>query len=294
MAMEKTPKSILKKSQNLSSASTKERDRELAVYHATLIQQRKNVEMEILLSIERLIEFPDCRGSNAANPAIEDVALFKKLLKQFQPCDYDSLIEERNINENCGYALCPKQRVKDNSSGRFRLIGMSGRAKDFKVVPKEELEKWCSEDCARRALYVKVQLNEQPGWERIDSTVEIELLDEQKTETERTQAQLIGELKMLDLGKSIQDAEDLALERGDRGVAARVGNIRAEIVEKAVTRAGVLPSVDAENLDRKLATMHLTMEGHTPDFGTSQLKQHQYSEDKVHGYSDDDTTMEGI
>jgi RNA polymerase II-associated protein 2 len=292
MAMAKAPKSILKKTKSALSTPTKEEhDRELAIYHATLIQQRRDVEMEILLSIERLIDFPDHQDSSAADPALEDVAFFKKLLKQFQPSDYDSLIQERNINGNCGYALCPKQRVKDNSSGRFRLIGTTGMAKDFKVVPTEELEKWCSEDCARRALYVKVQLNESPGWERVDSTIEIKLLGERKTETEREEAQLADGLRKLDIGISAQGAEDLALERGDRGSAAVMGRVSVEIAEKTETGTVTAPSLNAEDLGGKLAKLHLTMEGYTPRFEISQLGN---SGNETHEISDDDTVMDWI
>lgn len=36
----------------------------------------------------------------------------------------------------------------------------------MKVVPKEQIEKWCSDECAERAMYIRVQLVEQPAWER--------------------------------------------------------------------------------------------------------------------------------
>jgi hypothetical protein len=110
------------------------------------------------------------------------------------------------------------------------------------------------------------------------------------------EAQLVDDLRKLDLGRSEMSAQgtaDLALERGDRGAAAAMGKVGVEIVENTVTRAATAPSLDAEDLDGKLATMHLTMEGHRPNFGISQLRHHQENP-KDHRDSDDDTGMDWI
>jgi hypothetical protein len=269
------PKSILKKSNNPSTtvaiATKEERDRETALYHANIIQQRKDIELEILLSTERLIDFPLSTSSTASNPALSDVELFKALLRPFQPSDYDCLIEERNINEHCGYTLCPRPRVKAGSKGKWRLVGTTGKAKDFKVVPKEELEKWCSEDCAKRAMYVKVQLSERPAWERAASTRQIELLNEEKTDAGRREAQLAEDLRQLSIGETArrsQSAADLALERGDRGAASVNGLVDVMIVEKEVTGAAEAPSLDANDIDEDMSGMHLALEGYTQRFGS--------------------------
>jgi RNA polymerase II-associated protein 2 len=268
MATNKPLKSILKKS-NLppSRPTTKEdHDREVALYHANLIQQQKDIELEILLSTERLIDFPLQNNFTAADPAPSDIALFKTLLQPFQPSDYDCLIEERNINEHCGYTLCSNPRAKDGSQGGFRIIGKTGKAKDFKIVPKEELEKWCSEDCAKRAMYVKVQLSERPGWERAASSRQIELLGERKTEAEMREAQLTEDLRKLNLGH-MQQNEDLALERGDRGVAATNGLVDVSIREKEITGFAEAPLLDRDDLNGRFAEMHLGLEGYIPRLG---------------------------
>ncbi len=266
MATSKPLKSILKQSNVPSPSQTKEdHDREIALYHANLIQQRKDIELEILLSTERLIEFPLQSNSTATNPAPSDVVLFKTLIQPFQPSDYECLIEERNINEHCGYALCPNPRAKDSGKG-YRIIGKMGRAKDFKVVPKEELEKWCSEDCAKRAMYVKVQMSERPAWERAASLRQIELLDEPKTDAEMREAQLAEDLRKLNLG-NMQQNEELAFERGDRGVAAMHGLVGVSIREKAITGFVEAPSLDRDDLDGRFAEMHLSLEGYTPKLG---------------------------
>ncbi len=55
-------------------------------------------------------------------------------------------------------------------------------SRNRKVVPREKLEMWCSDQCAERALYLRVQLAEEPVlWERraVDSlTKPPELLEE--------------------------------------------------------------------------------------------------------------------
>lgn len=270
MATAKQPKSILKKPSYPATASLKEdRDREVALYHANLIQQQKDIELNILLSTETLIDYPLAKSPyDASNPSPVDAREFKQLLRPFQPTDYDELIQERNINEKCGYTLCPNARVKDDSGGKYRIIGAGGKAKDFKVVEKEELEKWCSEACAKRALYVRVQLSETPAWEREaeGSTVHIDLLDEPKSAVDAVVKSVQTQNADSHKEEKMQDAVDLALERGDKGLAAKNGLVNVKIQEKEVQRQAQAPSLD--DLSGRLDTMHLTLEGHTPEFGS--------------------------
>jgi RNA polymerase II-associated protein 2 len=275
MATAKQPKSILKKASYPATTSSKEdRDREVALYHANLIQQRKDIELNILFSTETLIDYPLAKAPyDASNPSPADAREFKKLLRPFQPTDYDELIQERNINEKCGYTLCSNPRVKDGGGGKYRIIGANGKAKDFKVVEKEELEKWCSEACAKRALYVRVQLSESPAWEReaVGSTVHIDLLDEPKSTDgavdESAEANVDGGKE-----EKRQDAADLALERGDKGLAAKNGLVDVKIQEKDIQTQAQAPSLD--DLSGRLDTMHLTLEGHTPEFGSRRERRH--------------------
>jgi hypothetical protein len=275
MATAKQPKSILKKASYPATPSSKEdRDREVALYHANLIQQRKDIELNILLSTETLIDYPLAKSPyDASNPSPSDAREFKHLLRPFQPSDYDELIQERNINEKCGYTLCPNPRLKDNSGGKYRILGTNGKAKDFRVVEKEELEKWCSEACAKRALYVRVQLSENPAWEReaAGSTVNIDLLDEPKS----VDGAIVEGLENMSLDGSKdkkQVATDLALERGDKGPAAKNGLVDVKIQEKDVQRPAQAPSLN--DLSGRLDMMHLTLEGHTPEFGSRRQRRH--------------------
>jgi hypothetical protein len=306
MASATTPTSILKKPSypaTDSSTAKADRDREVALYHANLIQERKDIELKILLSTETLIDYPLAVAPyDASNPSPADARAFKDLLRPFQPSDYDALIVERNINEHCGYALCPKPRVIDGGGGKYRIVGKYGKAKDFRVVDKEELEKWCSEACAKRALYVRVQLSETPAWEREGSNnVDIDLLDEPKSEEGKSKesqseedqvVEALGELNLRGSENQVkkQGAADLALERGDRGYATKSGLVDVKIQDKEVTEPVQAPSLDTDDLSSRLGTMHLTLEGHTPSFGSQRQRRHHEELGDIEGeYSDEDT-----
>lgn len=269
------PKSILKKSTKTPYPATtgtkEERDRELALYHARLIQQRKDIELEILYSTETLLDFPLATAPyDSSNPSPADAKIFKDLLRPFQPSDYDALIVERNINNRCGYTLCSNPPRKDNGGGKYRMVGKNGKGKDFRVVDKKELEKWCSEACAKRALYVRVQLDETAAWERggVESVIIIDLLDEPKSGGDIV-VEGLQKLHIGDGDTEKQDAADLALERGDRGVTAKNGLVEVKIQEKDVQRMPEPPSLQDSDLSERLDTMHLTLEGHTPRFDGS-------------------------
>jgi hypothetical protein len=277
MASLTTLKSILKKSPYPSTSSSKaDRDRELALYHANLIQERKDIELTILLNTETLIDYPLASAPyDESNPSTADAENFKNLIRPFQPSDYDALILERNINEHCGFSLCSNARVRDGGAGKYRLVGKYGKAKDFKVVEKEELEKWCSEACAKRALYVRVQLSETPAWERdAGYGTEIELLDEPKPEEDQV-LEGVGKLSLAEhqAQDKKQNAVDLALERGDKGLAAKRGLVDVIIKEKDIQGGAQAPSFEIDDLGGKLDTLHMALEGHTARFGSERQKQ---------------------
>jgi len=285
MATANTPKSILKKPSYPAAAATitskADKDREIALYHANLLQHRKDIEFEILLSTETLIDYPLATAPySASNPSSADAQQFKVFLRHFQPSDYDALILERNINGHCGYTLCPNNRVTDGAAGKYRIVGKYGKAKDFKVVERAEVEKWCSEACARRALYVRVQLSESPAWEREHHGGDIDLLDEPKSVDDV----LAAEVEKIDLTdpdteSKKQDAANLALERGDKGFTVKNGLVDVTILEKEAEGPAEPPSFD--DLSGRLDTMHLSLEGHTAKFGSARHRRH-------HGTEDDD------
>ncbi|OJD16088.1 hypothetical protein AJ78_03721 [Emergomyces pasteurianus Ep9510] len=144
----------------------------IALHHANQIQARKDTEALILSRIEELISFPSSPIAQASSPIPADAKAFKEALIPFQPSDYDNLILERNIDGRCGYVLCANEHRKEDPKAKFRVVwgkkgsGPGGRGKEMKVVPKEQIERWCSDECAERAMYIRVQLIEQPAWER--------------------------------------------------------------------------------------------------------------------------------
>ena len=165
------PKSILKRSSARSNnAKTKDMVAKLAaeqepheqtllekaVKQAEILQRlkengdiREPVPLEIF---ERLSQFPMSRTPDfsAANPSPKDAQEFISAVETFVPSDYDDLVEERNILGSCGYTLCPRPRRNYVGEWKIRPTGIAKTA---------DLNKWCSEKCALRALHIRVQLD---------------------------------------------------------------------------------------------------------------------------------------
>ena len=132
------------------------------------------------------------------------------------------------------------------------------------IVPKEKLEMWCSYECAERAMYIRVQLAEEPVWERQADdkrAYNILLLEEAraakqekgkgkaKSSSSTTVGQLAGELDNMHMEKPVEDSglaegvkqldirdensrvKALALERGDSGSASQAGRVDVRIRE---------------------------------------------------------------
>lgn len=278
-------KGILKKSPTTPSTSTSSplapdiapatvpprRDpRKIAVQHALILQGRKDTEAQILDNITELLDLP--RHPNPpSGPDPSDVSAFASLVRVFQPSDYDDLIVERNLDEDkCGYALCPNKRRRYKGAGTYKMINKG--KKDFDIVETKELEKWCSQECTKRALWIKVQLNETAAWERVGlPDLEIELYPEQndekssaavtdkdsgndnrdgKTEPERLAVQM-ARLQMTQDRKVAQDNAALALERGEDAKAAATGG-KVDIVireKRVITEAEAPTQSDASKGD---------------------------------------------
>ncbi|KAF4446369.1 putative RNA polymerase II subunit B1 CTD phosphatase RPAP2 [Fusarium austroafricanum] len=249
------PKGILKKPKSI-----KERDadpREIAIEHAKIIQHRKDLEAEILDSLILLSEYPLVRKPphNAANPSPSDVADFKNHVRLFQPSDYDDLIIERNVNELCGYTLCARSRRNTGPGGQWKI------ASNGNIMKREDFEKWCSHQCARRAMYVKVQLNETAAWERAGiPDIKIDLLDEDKskeTEVDRA-ARELGKLKLEEQRQAARDTAALALERGEADPSQSKSNKMNISLKEKDPKAPVTISDKPEVYDDE----HLLVEGY--------------------------------
>lgn len=229
----------------------------VALQHAQQIQAQKDAEDMILDRILELLAIPSSPTADPAAPSPQDAQLFKSALYPFRPSDYDSLITERNNEDLCGYALCPRKNRKDadakGATFRFKYgakgSGPGGRGRSVDIVPRENLEKWCSDECAERALYIRVQLGEEPVWERrADDTSgkNIELLEEGRAKQKAKAASSTSRPARHGLDEAdvtagikdlkIQDAErsqELAMERGDTNLPLRQGRVDVQIKEKA-------------------------------------------------------------
>lgn len=267
-----------------ASIRSPEEARQIAVAHALLLEQQKEVEAEIFRAIEILAspDFPSSSpNSSASCPPPPDAQQFKSLLRPFQPSDYDDLIEERNILMKCGYALCPNKRRHRPNGGKFTLVNKN-RA-DFGIVETKEVEKWCSDRCARRALYVKVQLSETAAWERIGMPgIKIDLMDEPEEERKTITGagdvvtQLERDIAHLKIG---EDAKALDAERvGNAGTKKMELTIR----EKDVTAPAKPP------LAGKGGDGHLGVEGHKSGFGAATTHVQRRVMPKEDASSDDD------
>ena len=100
----------------------------------------------------------------------------------------------------------------------------------MKIVEKVELEKWCSGDCGKRALYLRVQLNDTPAWERAGdlegrSTLKI-LKDSVPLEADDRRA---------DVGRLAQQLQQLAVERGVVNENVLSSLLKATVIESHQT-----------------------------------------------------------
>lgn len=221
-------KSILKKVPKPSTytqptLSREDRNRETAIYHANLLQQRKDAQHLIFESLETLLDFPSSSASDPAKPLERDAVVVKDLLRSFQPSDYDSLVKERNIDRKCGYVLCSRANRLQDTSAKYRILQTKNNGTySLKFVEREELERWCSDECGKRALYIRVQLSDEPAWSRAaGSAGDVSLLDEGNQNEQRVDVdgELTQKVRNLDIGdgegRLSAALKDLAIERGD-------------------------------------------------------------------------------
>lgn len=285
----KTPPSGTQPSNTSASAKQppKQDPRQIALQHARILQDRKDTEAQILENVITLLDFPRHPDRPASDPAPTDARAFTSLIRIFQPGDYDDLAVERNLDgDKCGYALCPRKRRRYPGAGTYKMVN-KGR-KDFDIVETRELEKWCSTECTRRALWVKVQLNETAAWERVGlPDIEIELYPEKKdgeeeedgkaaaggsgaeegkkSEPERLAAEM-SRLQLQEDRKAAKDAMSLALERGDDAKFAPKGKVDVVVREKTVTTQAEAPALaDGAEGD--------SIEGYKIKFGTEPDKE---------------------
>ncbi|KAL3456603.1 Rtr1/RPAP2 family-domain-containing protein [Aspergillus heterothallicus] len=263
-------RSPLKPKQKSSKPETDPRHLAIALHHAHRIQAQKDAQDLILDHILELVTLPSFPSADPASPSAEDTRKFKSALAPFQPADYDNLIQERNIEGLCGYGLCPREHRKENSRGTFRITwggrgsGPGGRGREMNIVPREQYEMWCSNECAERAMYIRVQLAAEPVWERRSEDLrgkELLLLEEGRSSGKGKNAvrnpasvkEVLGQLDNLHMDttpepSSVADdisrltvhddahSRNLAMERGDRNPAFQSGRVEVQIQENISLR----------------------------------------------------------
>lgn len=251
------PKSILKSVANSSQSQESERQqraREVAIHHANIIQQQKDAENQIFEALEDLIDFPLTEGVTAEKPSPSDIKAFQMLVAPFRPQDFDELILERNLADKCGYVFCPNEPKPETAKGKSRILGKSS-VQSLRIVDSNKVTRWCSDECAIRAVHIKVQLNTEPAWLRIETspTRILPLIG-----TVDDNADLSG---TADLGSNLDQIrskmDQLALERGEDVPSAKNAIVSNDIVEKAAVDAPDEPSIDGEG-------MHDMIEGYQP------------------------------
>lgn len=219
-----------------------ERDRRnlgIALHHANRIQNQKEIKAQILSSIETLVDFPTgCTFTSA------EASKFASLVQPFQPSDFDSLVEERRVDCRCGYALCSDtpRSVTLGSSAAWKLKGKG--AGDY-----------CSNDCLRKALYVKAQLSEVPAWEREPGQQPDVVLHQD----DRPSAILSRWTASARVPGQVANEHDLAVERGETAASFRPGQVMASTIVEKTNISG-----NASNIVNHNLSSHTAIEGYEP------------------------------
>lgn len=278
------PRSILKSPPSTNAPSPPaarsrdDRNKAAALYHAQFIQQQKEVEALILASMEKLLDLPSLSSADPAHPCSTDSELVKSSLRLYQPSDYDALIEERNINKQCGYVLCPRPNRLQDTQAKYRILYGRGRGPDaLKVVERQTLERWCSDDCGKRALYIKVQLNEEPAWTRSHTIEGNILLDDipnhQRSEDRETSLQ--EHFQSLDLNREedlTAQLRTLAIERGDINTSSKPLILAEPNIKEKTIRADEAFVPEAPTTAEVTADSHGSIEGYRPRFSGKKLE----------------------
>ncbi len=165
-------------SNNPSNVPVSDQQKSTALHHARNVQYQKSMQERVLDLIVATVDLPSYSTADPRRPLASDAALFKRALTLFQPKDVDDVTLERNIYDKCGYALCPKPNLKQDRDLRDRIFRNMKQGRKFRLHTKEELDKWCSVECAERAVFVRLQLGTEPAWLRSTPVEDVRLLEE--------------------------------------------------------------------------------------------------------------------
>jgi hypothetical protein len=296
------PKSILENTAVSTNAPTpkpvNQRHLDVALHHANILEDRKAVERQVLDTIIDLLDFPAAPDADPRCPSPTEARHFRDAVKPFQPSDYDSLIEERNIADRCGYALCPRPKRKAPSSARKQFIETS---KGVQIVDKKLLEVWCSDDCAKRALFVKVQLKEEPAWTRqgghgdeielmVDNTEEHQMALPLRLKTTAVPAPPPATEEDEDIAAAWAARDDaladLAIERGEK--PGRLSKANKELLQSKIQERVASAPPMPPSLPDTTSASHMAIEGHVPRRDQKNRRNADEDEDDDDDDDDDD------
>lgn len=184
--------------------------RATALRHAESIEEKKRLRARITDLVLETFELPSSSSADPSHPTAADAALFKQALMLFQPSDFDDLVYERNVDDRCGFALCPRPNAKVRGGGEVVWNRQGG--KNFKLVAKAELERWCSPGCGERAMFVRAQLGTEPAWLRETPVERIEFLDQVKARRQGRPTSIDQSVEEVTLASRLSE---LSLERGE-------------------------------------------------------------------------------
>ena len=194
----KTSTSVAKEDDEAREA----RIRAVATQHALSIQEKKNLQGKVLDMILTAYDLPSPATTDPAHPDSTDATTFRECLRIWRPSDLDELIQERNLDDRCGYALCRKANQKQTRTKVWAK-------KEGTFVDKRVDERWCSDECKQRNDFVRRQLSSEPAWLRQDQINRITLLTDAAPENE------LGDLLVQrEHERKTNYQEALALERG--------------------------------------------------------------------------------
>ncbi|CAO3679329.1 unnamed protein product [Rhizopus stolonifer] len=91
-----------------------------------------------------------------SRPRVSVQALERATL-YLQPKTFSEIVEERNVQEWCGYPLCQQQPPQEFV--KYKITAN-------KVFDQTELASYCSDQCFKKAKYYVMQLSEEPVWFR--------------------------------------------------------------------------------------------------------------------------------
>lgn len=263
-------------SDNTNKVQVNDRQKSTALHYARNIQYQRSTQERVLDLIVNTIDLPSHSNADPGRPLASDAALFKRALTLFQPKDYDDIILERNIYEKCGYALCPKPNLKQDRDLSDRTFRSMKQGCKFRLNTKEELDKWCSVECAERALFVRLQLGAEPAWLRSTPLEDVRLLEEsgRKAATEDLASNMQGlalkEPLRVDLATSLQSltldqARKNAIQDRSHALSIERNNNRSTEVD-SVTATGIKERETFENPSAPSVSHHAsdTVEGYQP------------------------------